>query len=312
MLKEQCYKFTEPNKEEIMIKFKQTALLASLAAAGLVGSTAFAADAPPPPFTLTANVGLYSQYVFRGLTQTNEEPAIQGGFDFTHSSGFYLGTWASNISWLKENATTTSGTAGTYKGGGSMEWDFYGGFKKTYGDFGFDVGLLQYYYPGDVVSGATKADTLEAYVAGTWKWFTLKYSQSLSNKTFGVANSKGTDYLDLSAAFPIGETGLTLGAHYGMQKYRGKDPVFNGTNRTNDSVDSYDDWKVSLAYDMGKMSKTFENISIGVIYTDTNGATCQGYGAYNETCRVSGFSSTGAYPKNIAKSQTTFYISKTF
>lgn len=298
-----------------MIKFKHTALLASLGVAGLVAGTAFAADAPPPPFTLTANVGLYSQYVFRGLTQTNEDPAIQGGFDFTHSSGFYLGTWASNISWLKENNTTSgNASSGTYKNGGSMEWDFYGGFKKTYGDFGFDVGLLQYYYPGDIVTGSgfSKADTLEAYVAGSWKWFTLKYSQSISNKTFGVADSNGTNYLDLSAAFPIGETGLTLGAHYGMQKYKGKDPLLNGTNRDNDSVYSYDDWKVSLAYDMGKMSKSLEGVTLGVAYTDTNSATCQGYGAYNQTCNVSGFSGPGVFPKNIAKEQTTVYISKTF
>ena len=313
MLMEQCYKFIEPKKEEIMIKLKQTALLASLAAAGLVSSTAFAADPPPPPFTLTANVGLYSQYVFRGLTQTNEDPAIQGGFDFTHSSGFYLGTWASNISWLKENATTSSSSSsGTYKGGGSMEWDFYGGYRKSIGDFGVDVGLLQYYYPGSLIPGATKANTLEGYIAGSWKWFTLKYSQSLTNKTFGVADSKGTDYWDLSGSFPIGETGLTLAAHYGIQTYKGKDPVFNGTNRNNDSVDSYDDWRVSLAYDMGKMAKSLENISVGVIYTDTSSASCQGYGAYNETCNVSGTTATGAYPKNIAKSQTTVYISKTF
>ena len=296
-----------------MTKFKQLALIVSLTGVGFASTNVLAADAAPPPYTLTANVGLYSQYVFRGLTQTNEDPAVQGGFDFTHSSGFYLGTWASNISWLKENATTSgSSSSGTYKGGGSMEWDFYGGFRKSIGDFGLDVGLLQYYYPGDVISGGTKADTLEGYIAGSWKWLSLKYSQSLTSKTFGVADSKGTYYLDLSGNFPIGETGLTLGAHYGMQTYKGKDPVFNGTNRNNDSVDSYDDWKLSLAYDMGKVSKSLENVSVGVIYTDTNGASCQGYGAYNQTCAVSGFSASGAYPKNIAKSQTTVYISKTF
>ena len=298
-----------------MTKFKQIALITSLVGMGLGSTSVLAADAapPPPPYTLTANVGLYSQYVFRGLTQTNRDPAIQGGFDFAHSSGLYLGTWMSNISWLKENLTTGSNvTAGTYKTGGTLEMDFYGGYKGSVGDFGYDVGLLQYYYPGDVFTGNTKADTLEAYVAGSWKWFTLKYSQGISNKTFGVANSKGTNYWDLSASVPVGETGLTLGAHYGIQTYKGKDPAFNGSNRTNDSVDSYNDWKLSAAYDMGKMAKSFENISVGVIYTDTSSASCQGYGAYNTTCTVSGFSGTGSYPKNIAKSQTTVYISKTF
>src|SRR4051794_36640047 len=80
-----------------------------------------AAPATPPEHTITGNVGFFSQYIFRGLTQTNRDPALQGGFDYAHSSGFYLGTWASNISWLKDG--------GTYSGGGGIEGDFYRGFK---------------------------------------------------------------------------------------------------------------------------------------------------------------------------------------
>jgi len=69
-----------------MTKLKPIVLFLGLASAGLSAS-ALAAEAASP-HTLTANVGLYSQYVFRGLTQTNEDPAIQGGFDYAHSSGF--------------------------------------------------------------------------------------------------------------------------------------------------------------------------------------------------------------------------------
>jgi hypothetical protein len=76
------------------------ALGALLPTAGLAQAPA-PAPAPEPEFTFTANVGLFSQYVFRGLTQTNEKPAIQGGFDLAHKSGFYVGTWASNISWVE-------------------------------------------------------------------------------------------------------------------------------------------------------------------------------------------------------------------
>ena len=57
---------------------------------------------PEPDWTFTGNVGLYSQYVFRGISQTNEKPAVQGGFDLGHKSGFYAGTWASNISWISD------------------------------------------------------------------------------------------------------------------------------------------------------------------------------------------------------------------
>ena len=50
-------------------------------------------------FSFSANVGLYTDYIFRGYTQTQNEPAIQGGFDVEHSSGLYAGTWASNVDW---------------------------------------------------------------------------------------------------------------------------------------------------------------------------------------------------------------------
>lgn len=293
-----------------MIKLKQAALFAGLASAGLASVPALAADSP---HTLTANVGLYSQYIFRGLTQTNEEPALQGGFDYAHSSGFYLGVWGSNISWLKENATTSStSVAGSYKSGGSLELDFYGGYKGSIGDFGYDVGLLQYYYPGQTNTATDiKANTLEAYVAGSWKWFSLKYSHALSNNVFGTKDARGTSYLDLSASFPIGETGLTLGAHYGMQKYEGRDNRISSASHNNDSLYSYDDWKISATYDMGKIGKTFEGMTAGVAYTDTNGNNC-GYGAWNQSAVISGASCSGVYPQNIGDSQTTVWISKTF
>ncbi len=287
-------------------------IVSALGGLGLIAAAApgFAEDSPS---ALTANVGLYSQYIFRGLTQTNGDPAIQGGFDYAHPSGFYLGTWASNISWLKENNTSTAGVvSGSYKSGGSLEWDFYGGYKGSVGDFGYDIGLLQYYYPGEVNSGFSKANTLEAYVAGSWKWFTVKYSHALSNKVFGVRDARGTYYLDLSASVPLGETGLTLGAHYGIQKYRGSDPIFAGTSLNNDAMFSYKDWKLSLTYDLGKASKSLQNVTLGVAYTDTSGATCAGYGAYTESCTVNGTTLNGVFPKNIAKGTGTVWISKTF
>ena len=293
-----------------MTKLRKIALASSIAGFSFMSANAVAADAPASPHTLTANVGLYSQYVFRGLTQTNEEPALQGGFDYAHSSGFYLGVWGSNVSWLRENLTGSTPSS-TYKSGGSLELDFYGGYKGTVGDFGYDVGLLQFYYPGDVNPGFVKADTLEAYVAGSWKWFTVKYSHALSNHVFGVNDARGTSYLDLSAAVPIAETGLTLGLHYGMQKYDGKDPI-NTNTATNDALYSYDDYKISLAYDMSKVGKTFSGMTVGVAYTDTSSANTCGYGASTQTGSVNNAACTGVYPKNIADGQTTVWIAKTF
>ncbi|MFH1605311.1 MAG: TorF family putative porin, partial [Pseudomonadota bacterium] len=120
--------------------------------------TAVAAE-PASPHTLTGNFGIFSQYIFRGLTQTNTNPAAQGGFDYTHGSGLYAGTWLSNISWLTDS-TTVPGYSG-YKSA-PLEWDIYGGYRGTFGksNFGYDVGLLQYYYPGSITSGGIRADTL--------------------------------------------------------------------------------------------------------------------------------------------------------
>lgn len=284
-------------------------ILSALAGLPVAATPVFGAE-DASPHTLTANVGLYSQYIFRGLTQTNGDPAVQGGFDYAHSSGVYLGTWASNISWLRENLTG-SNPSSTYKSGGSMEWDFYGGYKGTVGDFGYDVGLLQYYYPGDVYAGYNNANTLEGYVAGSWKWFMVKYSHSFNNKTFGVADSRGTYYLDLSASVPLGETGLTLGAHYGIQEYKGRDPI-NTNSASNDDLYSYNDYRISLAYDMGKMSKAFESMTLGLAYTDTSSAHACGYGASDQSSTVNGSTCSGPFPKNIAKGSGTIWVSKTF
>jgi uncharacterized protein (TIGR02001 family) len=239
---------------------KKTVIAGALAAAFIPGlASAQQAPAPASPHTLTGNVGLYSQYIFRGLTQTDKDPALQGGFDYSHSSGLYVGTWGSNISWLRD--------FGTYSGGGSLELDLYGGFKGNIGksDFTYDVGALYYWYPGDVTPGAVKADTLEGYAGLGWKWITAKYSYSLKNKTFGVTDSRGTWYFDLTANVPIGNTGLTAIAHWGKQKYDGD----AAPGISNDSLASYKDWKVGLSYALPK------DFTIGAFYTDTSMSATQ-------------------------------------
>src|SRR5262249_42424719 len=130
-------------------------VVAGAVAAALSSGLAQAAD-PTPEHTLTGNVGFYSQYIFRGLTQTDRDPALQRGSDYSHSSGFYLGTWGSNISWLRDG--------GAYRNGGSLEWDFYGGYKWGFApDWTLDLGGLYYWYPGDANPGLPKADTFELY-----------------------------------------------------------------------------------------------------------------------------------------------------
>ena len=113
-------------KKAIISGLITTAFAAGTALAQTPAAPA-APAAPASDHTFTGNVGLFSQYIFRGLTQTDRQPAIQGGFDYSHSSGFYLGTWASNISWLKENFSTPPATiTGQYASGGSVEIDKIG------------------------------------------------------------------------------------------------------------------------------------------------------------------------------------------
>jgi uncharacterized protein (TIGR02001 family) len=97
---------------------------------------------------LHRNVGLFSQYVFRGMSQTNEKPAVQGGFDLAHKSGFLRGNWASNISW-DQRWILDSAESGPAGSSASVEWDFLRRLQGTLPmDFATTSGILYYYYPG--------------------------------------------------------------------------------------------------------------------------------------------------------------------
>jgi uncharacterized protein (TIGR02001 family) len=205
------------------------ALLATTLSCGI----AWAADTPE--HSVTENGALYSQYIFRGLTQTDKHPAVQGGLDYAHASGFYAGLWGSNVSWISDFTPGVSA---------SLELDTYLGYKMSFGeDWALDAGYLRYNYPG-TYHGATKADTDELYAAGSWKWITLKYSYSLGN-TFGVTDARGTSYLDLTAAIPL-PAELTLTLHAGRQAYQGTSNGFQ-----NDKL-SYNDWKAELSWAFAK------------------------------------------------------------
>src|SRR6476620_2710499 len=93
--------FSYKRTEHLVKKLKLVVLLSSLAASGVVMAQATAPKAPEPDYTLAYNVGAVTDYRYRGISQSRERPALQGGIDFTHKSGFYLGTWASTIQWIK-------------------------------------------------------------------------------------------------------------------------------------------------------------------------------------------------------------------
>lgn len=226
----------------------RTLLNTLILAALTVPSVAMAADASP--HTFTSNVGLVSNYLYRGISQTGAGPAIQGGFDYAHSSGFYAGVWGSSISWLSDAGVASNA---------SVELDTYLGYKGTAGDVGYDVGFLRYNYPGTYAVGAVKADTDEIYGAVTYSIVTAKYSHSLGD-TFGVSNAQGTNYFDLSANYALPDTGVTLGAHYGKQTFKGSTAAaaaLAGNSAT------YSDYKVSV-------TKDFSGYVLGLAYSSTN------------------------------------------
>ena len=186
-------------------------------ATSAICGTAAAQQAAAPASPVTGNMSIVSEYRFRGIDQTAGKPAIQGGLDYSHASGVYLGNWNSNVN---QNAGYP---------GADLEMDFYGGWKKAFGDLGFDVGAIYYYYPGSDAaslsnphSGKMNSGTVhntEFYVGGSWKFLSLKWFHALSDY-FMVPDTSGTNYFDLSATYDLGG-GLGLVGHVGKLKEHG-------------------------------------------------------------------------------------------
>jgi uncharacterized protein (TIGR02001 family) len=219
----------------------------ALAVLALIGSTAaFAQAAAPaaPENTLAFNVGAVSQYRFRGIEQTSGKAAIQGGLDFTHTSGLYLGAWASNVNWIKDFNGSSKG---------DYEVDLYGGYKaEIMPGLSYDVGLITYQYPGNDsgaagtpgAGGFTKADTTEFYLGLTYSIVTAKYSQSMGD-FLGNINSNASRYVEIAANFDLGD-GYTLTPHVGRQT------IPNQTFGTSvGNAADYTDYSLTLAKDFG-------------------------------------------------------------
>lgn len=257
-------------------------LVQIMVAAGMVGGSAAAmAD----EHTLTGNVGFASDYRFRGISQTYKEPAIQGGFDYSHASGAYLGTWASNVD-------------SNLLAGSNLEWDIYGGYSHNFGDVNVNVGGLYYYYPGKdkaayAVPGVFTGDpnTFEVYAGATWKWFNLKYSHT-TTELFGINDSKGSGYLEFNATYSL-PYDITLGAHVAKQYVSGSTLGVSNTD--------YMDWKLSV-------TKPILGFNVSLAYVDTDISKCPSdptWCAYRSV-------SLGSKTKDLANGTAVLYIGKTF
>ena len=186
---------------------------------------------------VSANFSMVSDYVFRGISQSQEDPTVQGGFDWAHESGIYLGTWASGVDFVGNG----------YDDGADIEWDLYLGYAGSINDvWSWDVSYVQYLYPG-TVSGVDY-DYGEALVAFGYKELvvmTLGYA-------YDVFNSDETGiYYEVSGGSDIGSAGWSWHAavgHYDLD----------------DLNSSYTHYSVGVA-------KAFEKISVGLTIHDSDG-----------------------------------------
>ena len=230
-----------------------------------VAAPVAAAAAPAPAPAVTANVGFTSDYVFNGISQNYRSPALQGGFDYVHASGAYLGVWASNI----------SGNQYTYA---SMETDIYGGYNgKVNDDLAYQAGLMSVMYPGGKTADPTTSvykrwDTTEAILGATYKGVNVKVTYTLTD-WYGINNggyapimadgsstadsttdanlgSKGSTYFEANYSFDLGND-LSLAIHGGHQKI------------VNFSKLDYTDYKIAI-------SKLYQGFTYGLAFTTTN------------------------------------------
>jgi len=265
--------------------------------ATLALTTAFAAPAlaqtaaPVSPHSFSGNITLASDYVFRGISQTQHQPALQGGLDYAHTSGVYLGVWASNVSWVRETGLMNNS---------SMELDVYGGYKWALGaDTTLDFGAVHYHYPGNQVAGLPTPNSTEIYAGLSWKFLMLKYSHAVSKNLFAWESapnerSKGSGYIDLTLNFDLGD-GWGVTGHVGHQKIRKfKAPDAAGIVRNA----SYTDWKLGVSKDLG-----FGTLALA--YTGTNA---------KGNCALAQPYCWGTAPdrKNVSDDRITLTFSKTF
>lgn len=205
-------------------------MLVSITAISMTAIAPNASGDDEPAISFSANAALVSDYRFRGVSLSNKDFAIQGGFDITSDTGFYVGTWGSSIEQYE---------------GSELELDVYGGYATTFGELDFDIGILAYTYPGSNDTTYWEAYSSVGGSMGKLGW------------TFGAAyafdqSSIGGDdniYLYVDLGTPIGEGPFSVATHFAYE-----DGAF-GEDKL--------DWSAGISYD-------HENFSLSVAYVDTN------------------------------------------
>jgi uncharacterized protein (TIGR02001 family) len=186
---------------------------------------------------LAGNISISNNYIWRGLTQTTDQPAISGGLDYSHDSGLYIGTWVSNVEYAADDAF-------------SYEHDMYAGFAgETTGGLSYDIGYLYYNYNEEA-----NFDFSEIYASLGYAGFSLTAFVLVDTEAEESAgqNVIGEDYdfgfgeayyisADYGFAMPNVE-GVDVGLHVGYH-----DGDFVDAFNFADGTTEYVDWNVSVS-----------------------------------------------------------------
>jgi uncharacterized protein (TIGR02001 family) len=224
-----------------------------------VGATAFQAASANDEHSFSANIGAVSNYMFRGVTQTGDKAAIQGGIDYEHASGFYAGTWISNVDFgdtlLLERDEDDNITGIETIGSPGYELDAYLGFSTSINDdLSFDLNAIYYAYPD-----GSDLDFAEIGGSATWKWATLGLAYTVWGQ---AADAPGVE--DNEALFIEGDLyyyaslDFALPYDFGLGLYGGYYDF-----DYNDGGNDYGHWGVSIsreAGDFGTFSLNYDQV----------------------------------------------------
>jgi len=216
-----------------------------LATTLLLGAPVVSAEDSPHEFS--ANVALSTDYRFRGISQTTEDPALSGGFDYSYSPiGFYAGVWASNLDFGEDTSANPA-----LVDDADLEIDFYGGFAGDLNGIGWDIGGLYYYYPGsDTGPGVADYDYFEVYGSLGYDFGSFNIGGGVNYSPDYFFESGDATYVYGDVGVPLPVAGLNLAGHVGHQWI--DDNAQFGTP-------DYTDWIIGLSKDIGPF--TFDTSS---------------------------------------------------
>ncbi len=216
---------------------KKTLLVAAVALSALfAGSAAMAGD-------FTYNIGVQSDYIWRGVSQNNDQAALQGGVDYKHGL-FYAGTWLSNVDFAAANNTTAK-----------TEWDLYAGIAPSVGDWSFNLGVYYYTYPNadNATFGEIQTDVSHPWGKGT-----------IGINVFTPIDTLERPYAEIAASYPLTDKLSISGA---LGDCGGDAPSSNQSNNAshcNGVAAGYATWNAGLTYQLTSI------VSIDLRYSETS------------------------------------------